>query len=588
MKDDRVNGNLLKENDNKQKVVIYQMMTRLFGNKKQLNHPYGTLEENGAGKFDDIDHTALGSLSDMGITHIWYTGIIEHAVLTDYRKYGIFSDDAAVVKGRAGSPYAIKDYYDVDPDLANDVNNRMAEFDQLVTRTHDHGLKVLIDFVPNHVARRYYSDQKPTDVEDLGAADDTTVGFHPSNNFYYLPGEAFRAPDGYAPLGSEHTHSTGDTAFEEFPAKFSGNNVFKSQPDINDWFETVKLNYGVDYTDQEKEYFDPIPPTWVKMRDILLFWTHKGVDGFRCDMAEMVPVEFWEWVIPQVREINPEVLFIAEIYHPAQNNTYLYKGKFDFLYDKVQLYDTLKQIIQGQSTTTRITQVWKDLDGINHKMLRFLENHDEQRVASPYFAGDPFRALPAMTVSAILSSGPVMIYFGQETGEKGEGYSGFSRDDGRTTIYDYWGVPAHQRWMNNGAFDGGQLSDGEKELRSFYSKLLQISKDNSAITSGNFFDLYNYNRQIGNTLPEDTYSFLRFDEDQVLLIAVNFNHSRPYSVDMIIPHSIEKYPILSPSNKVILTDMISGRKETVTTAGRYGKIITRLDPLASLIFEVNQ
>src|SRR5688572_11473880 len=156
------------------KMVVYQMMTRLFGNTNTTNKPFGTIEENGVGKFNSVNNAALKSLKELGVTHVWYTGVIEHALMTDYTRFGIPLDDPDVIKGRAGSPYSIKDYYDVNPDLAVDVPNRMREFEQLVDRTHASGLKVLIDFVPNHVARVYKSDAKPKDVKDLGESDDKT------------------------------------------------------------------------------------------------------------------------------------------------------------------------------------------------------------------------------------------------------------------------------------------------------------------------------------------------------------------------------------------------------------------------------
>jgi glycosidase len=381
------------------KIIIYQMMTRLFGNTNATNKPYGTIEENGVGKFNDINEAALKGIKELGTTHIWYTGVIEHAVLTDYTKFGIALDDADVVKGRAGSPYAIKDYYDVNPDFAIDVPNRMKEFEQLVERTHQLGLKALIDFVPNHVARAYHSDVKPEGVKDLGELDNKSMAFHPNNNFYYLPGQSFQVPKGYNSLGEGNTFPTKDGRFDETPAKATGNDQFTASPGINEWFETVKLNYGVDILNNRKTYFDPIPGTWVKMKDILVYWAGKKVDGFRCDMSEMVPVEFWHWVIPQVKAVNPEIIFIAEIYNPDQYRNYLDHGRFDFLYDKVLLYDTLRLLVNQHASTTDIPRIQQRLSGINQSMLHFLENHDEQRIASPFFAGDPWKAIPALVVS---------------------------------------------------------------------------------------------------------------------------------------------------------------------------------------------
>lgn len=496
------------------KMVVYQLMTRLFGNKTTLNKPYGTLAENGVGKFSDINGLALRSLKDMGITHVWYTGVIEHAVLTDYSKYGIALDDADVVKGRAGSPYAIKDYYDVNPDLAVNVPDRMKEFEQLIERSHVNGLKVLIDFVPNHVARAYKSDAKPAGVKDLGESDDKSVKFTSNNNFYYLPGESFVVPKDFKSIPADSVYPAADGKFSETPAKVTGNNQFTASPGVNEWFETVKLNYGVDIQNNNKTHFDPIPDTWIKMKDILVFWANKKVDGFRCDMAEMVPVEFWNWAIPQVKAVNPEIIFVAEIYNPAQYNAYIQTGKFDYLYDKVQLYDTLRGLINNQRSANDIDVIQKSLEGINANMLHFLENHDEQRIASPDFAGSAWKIVPAMVVSATIDQGPVMIYFGQEVGEPGAGAEGFGGKDGRTTIFDYWGVPEHQKWMNGGAFDGGLLSDEQKSLRNFYSSLLNIAQKNPAIAQGSYKTISQSNNQ---------HVFMRVSGDEKLLIVSNFD-----------------------------------------------------------------
>jgi glycosidase len=503
--------------------VVYQMFTRLFGNTNVTNKPWGTLEENGVGKFDDITPAALQSLKNMGITHVWYTGAIEHGVLTDYTKYGIPLDDADVVKGRAGSPYAIKDYYDVNPDLANDVPNRIKEFENLVKRTHDNDMKVLIDFVPNHVARGYISDAKPSAYADFGQDDDTSSIFDPKNNFYYIQDQAFKVPDGYHSLG-DHEFPTKDGYFKETPAKATGNDVFSAEPSVNDWFETVKLNYGVDYQNNRTPYFDPMPDTWLKMKDILLYWAAKDIDGFRCDMAEMVPVEFWNWVTAEVKKDYPDIVFIAEIYNPNAYRDYIFTGGFDFLYDKVEMYDTLKHIAQGHASTDDITAIWQRQDGIADNMLRFLENHDEQRIASPDFAGDMNKGIPMMAVSAFMHSGPIMLYFGQDVGEPGKDDSGFAGDDGRTTIFDYWGVPEHVKWVNEGTFDGGQLSVEQKELHQKYVDILSACNKYEAFIKGNFYDLHYFNRNNDYTgYSNNVYVFVRHTKDQVLLVAVNFN-----------------------------------------------------------------
>jgi len=524
------------------KMVLYQIFTRLFGNTNTTNTPYGTLQQNGVGKFNDINTTALTELRNMGITHVWYTGVVEHAVVNDYSAYGIAVDDADVVKGRAGSPYAIKDYYDVNPDLATEVPQRMAEFEALVQRTHDEGLKVIIDFVPNHVARKYVSDAKPEGVEDLGASDDTGVFFSNQNNFYYLPGEAFQVPADYQPLGQENTFATKDGGFAEMPAKVTGNNQITATPHVNDWFETVKLNYGVNLQTGQ-EVFDPIPDTWTKTHAILTYWLEKGVDGFRCDMAEMVPVAYWEWVIPKLKQQFPEVVFIAEIYNPAQYGNYITRGSFDYLYDKVQLYDTLKAVIQGRNTAEQITVVMDQLAAVDDHMLRFLENHDEQRIASADFAGEAYRALPAMVASATLGKGPVMVYFGQEVGEPGLGAEGFGGEDGRTTIFDYWGVPEHQKWVNGGAYDGGALNDSQKLLRNIYKDLLLTVNKDEAFAMGNFVNLSAYNyRQPNWGYSPNVYAFLRTTASSVVLVACNFNTGQEEHCQIFIPDQYLSQP----------------------------------------------
>ena len=515
------------------KIVLYQIYTRLFGNLNTTNKFYGTREENGVGKFNDITDKALTSLKNFGISHVWYTGVIEHATMTDFSAYGIPKDNPYVVKGIAGSPYAIKDYYDVNPDLAVDVRNRMGEFEALVARSHQADLKVIIDFVPNHVARQYKSDMKPEGVKDFGEGDHTEAAFHPQNNFYYLPQRKFLVPDNVPTPPGISTFP-----YEEFPAKATGNDVFSAKPSINDWFETIKLNYGVDYQNGRVTQFSPIPSTWLKMRDILLYWANKGVDGFRCDMAEMVPFEFWGWVIPEVKKANPATIFIAEIYNPAEYSNYLFKGKFDYLYDKVGLYDSLRRLMEGHGNTADITRVWQNESGdFANRMVRFLENHDEQRIASKYFAKNPFYAIPAMVVSATLHTGPLMLYFGQEVGVNPTVAEGFSGEDGRTTMFDYWGVPEYQAWVNGGEFDGGKLSKEQKELRSFYADLNKLVNNSDAIRNGAFYDLQyaNTNGQAAGYNDAKMYTYLRHSERQKLLIVCNFDLQNGAKTTVKIP-----------------------------------------------------
>ncbi len=586
------------------KKVVYQVFTRLFGNTNTTNKAWGTKQENGVGKFEDFTPEALKQIKDLGITHIWYTGIPHHALVGDYTKYGITNDDPEVVKGRAGSPYAVKDYYNVNPDLATDPGNRLEEFKQLLKRTHQAGMKVMIDIVPNHLARNYHSVSAPEGVEDFGASDDTTVQYKRDNNFYYNPGEAFELPkwrDGYLPLGGE-SHPLIDGRFKEHPAKWTGNGARSSQPDQNDWYETVKVNYGiaVDGTrafdslpkGYENEPFQKhfefwkdkqVPDSWVKFKDIALYWIAMGVDGFRYDMAEMVPVEFWSYMNSAIKMKNPEAFLLAEVYNPALYRDYLYKGKMDYLYDKVAMYDSIKQIMKDNGKTSYITQVRKASKDISPHLLYFLENHDEQRIASPEFAGDAQIGKPAMTVLATISTGPVMIYFGQEVGEPGAEDAGFGKPS-RTSIFDYVGVPHHQRWMNGGKFDGGQSTQQEKQLRDFYKRLLNVAESQPAIM-GHMKDIHQYNIENSPGYNQDVYSFVRYTEDQQLVVISNFDTQNTYAFELQLPKDLMATWNLDKT-KYPLKDLLYGGSNKLTLRNDIGTVKIRINPLQSFIFEI--
>ncbi len=571
----------LPDADKTDKLVIYQVFTRLFGNQSTANKAWGTRNENGVGKFNDITDKALRELKAFGISHVWYTGVLEHATITDYSANGIRPDNPLVVKGRAGSPYAVKDYYDVDPDLAVNIANRMAEFEALVQRSHANGLKVIIDFIPNHVARQYQSDAKPAGVTDLGQTDNPALAFDAQNNFYYLPNEPFRAPANVViPPGLT------PAPYVENPAKATGNDGFTAQPKGDDWYETVKLNYGVDYQHGRATHFEPVPSTWVKMRGILLFWAKKGIDGFRCDMAEMVPVEFWGWAIPQVKAASvgaSPVVFIAEIYNPKQYKTYIQTGKFDYLYDKVGLYDALRRLIEGKGTTEDITKVWQNESGdISGNMLRFLENHDEQRIASRFFANDPWVAVPAMTLSATLHTGPVMLYFGQELGVNPTQAEGFQGDDGRTTIFDYWGVPEFQAWTNGGKFDGGKLTVNQQKIRAFYGQLNQLVTMSDAIRTGGFYDLQAANTKTNGYDQQRLYSYLRHSDKQKLLIICNFDKKKTAKTTVHIPAEAWQTMGLYGAKSHAFRDIFRTKTRLTARAG----VPVSLPPLGVLVLEI--
>lgn len=541
------------------KLVIYQLLPRLFGNTNTTNKFYGSVDENGVGKFNDITDKALQEIRLMGFTHVWYTGVIEHATMTDHSQFGIASDDPDVIKGRAGSPYAIKDYYDVDPDLAVDVNERMAEYEALIKRTQANGLLVIMDFVPNHVARTYYSDVKPEGIRDLGADDDKTKPFDPNNDFYYIPGQAFVTPQGYNPGGDEFQHLLKDGHYDENPARVTGNDVFSAAPSINDWFETVKLNYGVDYLNGRQIHFNPPPSVWTKMYEILHYWASKGVDAFRCDMVEHVPMEFWGWVIGKLKNEFPVLVFIGEAYNVNEYNNYLFNGKFDYLYDKSGLYDAIFRLTRNDGSVWDINKVWNyDARGIDDRMLRFMENHDEYRIASQAFAGDPWLAIPGMIVSATLSTGPVMIYSGQEVGEPADGSEGFSGPDGRTTIFDYWGIPTLQKWVNGGKYDGGTLDGGQKALRFFYQKLLLAVRENEALKLGEFYELILENQHSAG-FDEKVYCYARYTGKQRILVIVNFNRDQRVLNIKLPQDLLERFNI---NGKVTFTDVLSEVKFT--------------------------
>ena len=521
------------------KVIIYQVFTRLFGNRNTTRKECGTIAENGSGKFNDFDSKTLKTIKKLGVSHIWYTGVIRHATQTNYSQYGIPSQCATVVKGKAGSPYAICDYYDVDPDLAVNVEKRMDEFDKLVVRTHKAGLKVMIDFVPNHVAREYKSICKPEGIEDLGANDDKSQGFCPQNNFYYFPGCHF-----------EPSFDKGD--YDEYPARATGNDHFDNHPGINDWYETVKLNYGVDYWTRFG-HFSPVPDTWDKMVEILLFWASKGIDGFRCDMAEMVPAAFWDYATAKVKTQYPHIVFMGEVYNPSEYRNYINSG-FDWMYDKVGMYDAMRAVICGQAPAHILTGAWQSVDDIKEHMVYFLENHDEQRIASDFFAGSALKGLPGMVASVLMKSSPFMLYAAEEYGEKGMDKEGFSGKDGRTTIFDYWSVDTLCR------AEADALNEEERLVLAVHEKTLQIARKEKAV-DGDFYDLMYVNPSSENFNNEKQFAFLRKKDNELLIVVVNFD-DRDVNIQVRIPsHAFEYLAI--PEKKYKAKDLLSGDKQAI-------------------------
>ena len=277
-------------------------------------------------------------------------------------------------------------------------------------------------------------------------------------------------------------------------------------------------------------------------------------------MIEYTPVEFWAWLIPKLKTAHPDLIFIGEAYHFSLYNKYINDGHFDYLYDKTGLYDALKKLIRNQpdGTTWDINSVWNnETRGIDGHMLRFLENHDEQRIANEGFAGNPWLAVPAMIVTSTLNTGPIMLYSGQEVGEPANGSQGFSVN-GNTSIFDYCGIPEHQKWFNNGQCDGGQLSEDQKNLRNFYSKLLNAVLNNEALNSGEFYELMLANEyQPG--FDQRLYIYLRYTNNKRVLVIANFGrYERHFNIKL--PDDLLQK--LNISGSIEFTDLLSDTKYT--------------------------
>ena len=493
------------------KVIIYQMLPRLWGNIGGKNIKNGTLKDNGCGKFSSIDTISLEYLRSLGVSHVWYTGIIRHATAED--SDGCTPSSADWVKGRAGSPYSITDYYDVNPYLADEPENRMEEFHKLVERTHAAGLKVIIDFVPNHVARDYgrfaAAHPAPTGMAALGESDDKSVHWKDSNDFFYYPG---------IPLSLPIQNQT----YMEMPAIASGNS-YTSSPGVNDWYDTIKLNYCDSHTE-----------TWEKMYDIVNFWAGQGVDGFRCDMVELVPPAFFKWLISRIKKDRPDLLFVAEVYQKTLYSKYIREIGFDLLYDKSGIYDTLRAIVEKNAkdsgvpvedwqSAKRITWNWQSLGDLQPYMLNFLENHDEQRFASDFFGCDARNSYAALYTALYLNNAPFMLYAGEEVGERGMDNEGFSGRDGRTSIFDWWAPSSLTRLYKYIHGEKEALTPEEESMLDAYRKALKFAAEDNAVSKGTVYDLCYCNYASDGFNPDRHFAFLRDFEDETLLIVCNFS-----------------------------------------------------------------
>ncbi len=602
--------NATRRADTPRRPVIYQLLVRTFGNTNETRKENGTLAENGCGKFADITPVALESIAEMGFTHLWLTGVLEQASGTDYPTRP--ADDPDILKGIAGSPYAIRDYFDVCPDYALDPERRLEEFKDLLDRCRSHGFKVIIDFVPNHVARSYGSDVRP-DLS-FGEGDDRSVFFDRDNHFYYLqPDHAGGGPPLKLPTAGR-PGCDGRFEPEAEHGRVTGNNVVSWAPSIHDWYETVKLNYGHDFTGSRDTSHLPgpaaepseVPKTWRTMDEILGYWQDMGVDGFRCDMAHMVPMEFWRWVVKRCRTRDPGVFFCAEAYDndPAKlSNGHvldeLLQGGFDAVYDD-PAYDVLEGIYDSGKWAN-------DLDSLTfigprfHKSLRYAENHDEVRLASPKEWGGHGMKVgkPVSAVLFTMGRGPVMLYHGQEVGEPAAGAQGFSGDNARTSIFDYGSMPEFTKWVNGGAFDGGRLSAGQKELRAWYGKLIRAIGAR-AFTCGEFYGLNFANRDnpafgwVGDEPVSGhwVYAFLRRDKrtGHAFLVVANFHPSETLGgVRIRIPEDARMFLGRSASEQWTLTDRLNSDWSVAVASGVLedeGVALPALAPCSAMLLEI--
>lgn len=589
-------------------------MVRHFGNTRESPKVNGSMAENGCGKFADINDAALKSLREFGITHLWLTGVLEQASSTSYPDRP--ADNPLLLKGKAGSPYAIRDYFDVCPDYATDPDKRLEEFSALLKRIREHKLKAIIDFVPNHVARSYSSDIRP--ALSFGRTDDTTRFFDPDNNFYYL---GSLHSGGGPPL--KLPGKDGPTAYEPETGfgRVTGNNALTWSPSVHDWYETIKLNYGHDFTvGPPRDDLHPLPEagtppqetpdTWRKMDAILSYWQEMGVDGFRVDMAHMVPMAYWRWQIQRCIKRDPGVFFMAEAYDndPAKltgGNVLdeLLDCGFDAVYDDPS-YSAIKATVEGQQWANDIDDAANCFTGRFHQSLRYAENHDEVRLASKgnWAASGMDIGRPVSAILFGLGRGPLMIYSGQETGEPAEGAEGFSGDDGRSSIFDYGALPSLIPWVNNHKYDGGQLSEAQKSLRSFYATLLQTCAG-PAFTRGDFYGLNHSNLdnphygRIHGESPSGhwIYSYMRRDKEssQAYLVVANLNPQEGLdNVSIQIPDHALKWlgSKLAGKKELSFTDVLgSGKKITALNSdlASDGMVIDHLPAMSACYFKVS-
>jgi glycosidase len=297
---------------------------------------------------------------------------------------------------------------------------------------------------------------------------------------------------------------------------------------------------------------------------VLAYWQGLGVDGFRCDFAHWVPVEFWKWAIARARSRAP-AYFFAEAYDnpdaaPGFSPSAFVQAGFDALYD-YQLYNGVKGIFASGKWCNDLDALLPDAAVEGH-LLRYAENHDECRAAAPIKLGDPGNsgfgsAWEGFAVTALLHAlgpDPALLYNGQEVGEPGQGAEGFGGDDGRTTIFDYWTMPAFARWVNGHAYDGANLTGDQQSLRSSYLVLWKLLSQ-PAFAEGKVYSIQSANKaapSYGGS-GQWMYGFLRYQPDagQTYLVLINLDPANGYQPKVHLPTEALNQARLPPSGATL-------------------------------------
>jgi glycosidase len=495
---------------------IYQVPVRTYaarGMGRQL-----------AGQFNALTAERLDEIKDLGVDYLWLTGVLEHASRDQ--------TDPDVVKGEAGSYYAIYDNWDVSAQSGS-----MADFEALIDRAHDAGLRVIIDFVANHTARMHRTDVLCKQHLDFGRQDRTDAFFHRDNNYYYITDDSFTPPTQNDVDGADGVFDTDIFAAGvqlENPARVTGNDIVSANPASQDWFETVKLNYGYDIQSRQAHY-NPRPRTWMQMLDVAQYWVEKGVDGFRVDFAHAVPIEFWRYFASELRRVQPSVFLLAEAYEsdqrmrlPGFSYHAMLEAGFDSVYNSEMYWAMHNQVVRPG--TMRNANPMRS-PAMNDNILRrgfmftqYMENHDEMRAASRHFApwvGDReqrSRLGLAYTTYLGLTPGHLMLHGGQELQEDASVFGGYAGDNGRSSIFDFVYQSQTRTWLH------GTRPQWMIDFRNKYKRLLEL-KEEPAFAKPHSYEHPSFIDLDGaNWFKEESKwiaSYVRFDGDDAYLVVAN-------------------------------------------------------------------